>query len=286
MHTYLDCYACFVRQALSAARNAGAEDDEQRMVVVDTLALLQTVPPESNPAQIAHAVHRVVRSRLGNRDPYAEAKAASTRAALALYPGLRDLVAQSADPLDAAVRVSIAGNVIDLGAYDDVPDLQASVDRAVRAPLAIDDMAALRAALTTADHVLFLADNAGETVFDRVLVERLPVPVRYVVKAGAVLNDATRADAHAAGLHACATVEDNGSDAPGTVLDACSAGFRDAFTRAPLVIAKGQAHYETLSDAGPKVFCMLQVKCPVIASDIGAPVGSAVVRQSTLSPEH
>ena len=100
--------------------------------------------------------------------------------------------------------------------------------------------------------MLYLADNAGETVFDRVLVEALGVPVEYAVKGGPVLNDATREDAAAAGIPGCATVVDTGSDAPGTTPALCSAEFRARYAAAPLVIAKGQANYETLGDAGPR----------------------------------
>lgn len=153
-------------------------------------------------------------------------------------------------------------------------------------PLAIDNRAEPCSALASPDHVLYLADTAGETVFDRVFIEALETPVLYAVKGGAVLNGATRQDALAAGLGTCATISENGSRAPGTILELCSAAFRDTFESAPLVIAKGQANYETLSVAGSRVFCLLQVKCPVIADDMQAPVGSAVVRQSIGGPSH
>lgn len=280
MHTYLDCYPCFLRQALTAARMAGATDDVEWQALHHVLRLLRDVPEGATPPVLADQVHRLVREVAGHGDPYAEIKASTTEAALALYPRLTELVASSADPLGTAVRVAIAGNVIDLGVRDDVPDLWETVERVLAAPFAIDDLAAFREALAAADHVLYLADNAGETVFDRVLVEALPVPVVYAVKAGPVLNDATAADARAAGLHDCATVVDTGSDAPGTTLALCSPEFRAAFLAAPLVVAKGQANYETLSDAGANVFCLLQVKCPVIARDAGVPVGGVVVRRS------
>jgi damage-control phosphatase, subfamily I len=284
VRTYLDCYACFVRQALSAARMVTDDEAEQQAVVTETLALLQDIPPGTTPPEIALAVHRLVRERLGDGDPYAAVKAEGTRAALELYPRLKALVAESEDPLDAAVRVSIAGNIVDYGVSDDVPDLWATVERVMTAPFAIDDLDALRSELDAADRILYLADNAGETVFDRVLIEELTPPVLYAVKGGPVLNDATRQDALAAGLDTCATIVENGSRAPGTILDLCSPKFRDAFDSAPLVIAKGQANYETLSDAGPRVFCLLQAKCPVIADDMPAPVGGAVVRQSVERP--
>lgn len=284
MRTYLDCYPCFLRQALSAARRAGADDDAQHAVMGETLALLQDLPVGATPPEIAHAVHGLVRNRLGSGDPYRDAKAESTLAALAIYPRLTELVAASPDPFEAAVRVAIAGNIIDFGVSEELADLWPVVQRVLAQPLAIDHLGALRAGLAAADVVLCLSDNAGETVFDRVLIEHLAVergvPVTYAVKSGPVLNDATRADALAAGLDGCASIVDNGSDAPGTIRRLCSPGFRDTFDSAPLVIAKGQANYETLSEAGPRVFCLLQVKCPVIGRDLGVPVGSLVVRQS------
>ena len=280
MRTYLDCYPCFLRQALSAARRTGADDAQQHAIMGQALALLQTLPPGKTPPEIGYAVHRIVRDMMGHSDPYREIKDVSTRAALAIYPRLKALVAESADPLETAVRLSIAGNIIDFALSDELADLWATTERVLAAPFAVDDLAALRAALDAADRVLYLADNAGETVFDRVLIEALALPVTYVVKGGPTLNDATREDALAAGLETCATIIDNGSDAPGTILSLCSEDFRQVYAAAPLIIAKGQANYETLSEAGPRVFCLLQIKCPVIGRDLGAPVGSVVVRQS------
>ena len=200
---------------------------------------------------------------------------------MTLYPQLKELVTRSADPLDMALRISIAGNMIDFGVREQIYDLAGEVQEILSQPLYLDDTKALRGQLNNADFVLFLADNAGETVFDRVLIETLSLPVIYVVKGGPILNDAITADAVAAGLDQCATIINNGMDAPGTILSLCSDEFLQVFNRAHLVIAKGQANYETLSEAGAKVFCLLQVKCPVIAEDIGAPVGSISVRQSS-----
>ncbi len=280
MRTYLDCYPCFLRQALTAARMAGAPADVEWRALHHVLRLLHDVPDGATPPFLAGQVHHLVREEVRHGDPYADVKASTTAAALELYPRLTELVASSPDPFGTAVRVAIAGNAIDLGVSDDVADLWQTVERVLAAPLAIGDLEALRSAIGAADHVLYLADNAGETVFDRVLVEALDVPVVYAVKGGPVLDDATTTDARAAGLHGCATVVDTGSDAPGTTLSLCSPEFRAAFLAAPVVIAKGQAGYETLSDAGPRVFCLLQVTCPVIARDAGVPVGSVVVRRS------
>lgn len=107
---------------------------------------------------------------------------------------------------------------------------------------------------------------------------------RVMTTSLAIDNLSELRSALAAGLETCATIVENGSCAPGTILDLCSAEFCDAFDDAPLVIAKGQANYETLSEAGPRVFCLLQARCSVIADDMRVSVGSAVVRRSTESP--
>ena len=278
MKTYLDCFPCFLRQALEAARMAGADEERQRLILDRTMALLQDASLESKPPEIGDGVHRIVRQLTGDDDPYAAVKAESTREALRLYPRLKALVAEDGDRLERAIRIAIAGNVIDFATGADF-DIKEGLERILNQPFAINDIAAFRKALSEARSVLYLGDNAGETVFDRVLIEALDVPVIYAVKGGPIINDATVDDALAAGLDEVAEVVSTGSDAPGTILSRCSAEFRALYERAELVIAKGQANYETLSGEGGRLFFLLKVKCPVIARDIGAPVGSIVLKQ-------
>ena len=278
MRTYLDCYPCFVRQALEAARFAGATTAQQREVMHQTLELMLALDPAATPPEIGDQIHRMVRRVTGQRDPYREAKRSSTEQALALYPRLKALLAAATDPLDVAVRLSIAGNIIDLGAAQTY-DLWGTIERVLDQPYAIGDEAAFRAALAQAQKVLYLADNAGETVFDRLLIETLSVPVTYAVKGGPTLNDATREDAVAAGLDKVAVITDSGVDAAGTILSRCSAEFRQLYADADVIIAKGQANYESLSPGDSRLFFLLQVKCPVIGRDLGVPAGSIVLKR-------
>ena len=278
MKTYLDCFPCLLRQALEAARMAGADEERQRLILDRTMALLQGASLESKPPEIGDGVHRIVRQLTGDDDPYAAVKAESTREALRLYPRLKALVAEDGDRLERAIRIAIAGNVIDFATGADF-DIEEGLERILNQPFAINDIAAFRKALSEARSVLYLGDNAGETVFDRMLIEALDVPVIYAVKGGPIINDATVDDALAAGLDEVAEVVSTGSDAPGTILSRCSAEFRALYERAELVIAKGQANYETLSEEGGQLFFLLKVKCPVIARDIGAPVGSIVLKR-------
>jgi uncharacterized protein with ATP-grasp and redox domains len=278
MKTYLDCYPCFLRQALDAARLAKADNLQQKAVLDRVLDVLKRVGPLSKPPEIGDQVHRIVRQEVGDGDPYLAAKEACTRQAMALYPQFETLMVETNDPLGVAVRLSIAGNIIDFGPGQEY-DLWGTVERVLTQPFAIDDQPAFRDALSSVGQVLYLADNAGETVFDRVLIETLDVPVLYAVKGGPILNDATQEDALAAGVDQVAEIVSTGSDAPGTILDRCSEEFQRIYNEAELVIAKGQANYETLSEEGSKVFCLLQTKCPVIARDVGVPVGNIVFKQ-------
>jgi len=277
MQTALDCYPCFLRQALSAARRAHADPAVQHRVLVATMARLSRSDSATTPIELAADIHRLVREHTGHPDPYLAAKEDATRQALALYPRLEALITNAADPLQAAVRVAIAGNIIDFGVAEHY-DLEATLERIMQQPFAIDGIEPLRQALQQAKVVLYLADNTGETVFDRVLIETLGIPVTYVVKGAPVLNDATRTDALAAAIDQIAAIVDNGSDAPGTLLEACSEDFRRRFAAADLILAKGQGNYESLSQVQAPVFFLLQAKCSVIADDLGVPVGSIVCR--------
>lgn len=282
MKTYLDCYPCFLRQSLEAARISGASPELQYVILRQVMDELRSFDPTGTPPEMAYRIHAIIRRETGVENPFREAKEIGTRQALAVYPRLKVLLAEAEDPLNMAVRLSIAGNIIDVG-ISQTYDLDETIDHILCEPLAIDAYDAFREAVARAGNVLFLADNAGETVFDRVLIETLAKPTAYVVKAGPILNDATRQDALAVGLEKVATIVDSGSDAPGTILEFCSADFRRSFSEAELIIAKGQANYETLSGRAAPIFFMLQVKCPVTARDLGVAVSSAVLKRANNS---
>ena len=278
MKTYLDCYPCFMRQALSAARRAGASDDQQRQILLKTMEQLQNLPADATPPQMAHQIHLMIKQLTKISDPYRQAKEEATQQALAMYPRLKEIVRNATDPLETAVRLAIAGNIIDLGVAESY-DLKATVERVLKQPFAINDLASLRLSLANSSAILYLADNAGETVFDRVLIETLKLPVTYVVKGGPIINDAIREDAIAAGIDQVAEIIDNGTDAVGTLIDDCSSSFRKRYEQAELIISKGQANYESLSTSSAPLFFLLQAKCNIIARDLDVAEGAVVIKQ-------
>ena len=282
MRTYLDCIPCFIRQALEAARLTTSDTDLQAEIIRQALWLASQQDFDEPPPVMGQALHRLIRRLAGDTDPYREAKQRFNQAALTLYPELKRRVTCSPHPFETALRLSIAGNIIDLGVNADlkVSHMEAAVQQALKATLEEDQVAHLAERVQNAESICFVADNAGEIVFDRLLVEELPTERTTVVVRGApVLNDATLEDARAVGLTEVVRVIDNGSDAPGTLLGDCCEEVRRLLACSDLVIAKGQGNYETLSQLGERVFLLLRVKCPVIAGEIGCPVGSLVVCQ-------
>ena len=281
MKNYLDCYPCFLRQALSASRRAGASEDQQRLILLNTMEELRSLSIDATPPQMAFKIHQLVRQQTNNLDPYRLTKNEATQQALEMYPRLKEIVEKATDPLETAVRIAIAGNIIDLGVNDSY-DLDATLDRVLKQAFAINDLGSLRSSLANSSSILYLADNAGETVFDRVLIETLDIPVTYVVKAGPIINDAIREDAIDAGINLVAEIIDNGSNGVGTLLEDCSGSFRKRFKRAELIIGKGQANYESLSDTQAPLFFLLQAKCNIIAQDLGVTEGAVVLKQQTV----
>jgi len=277
MKSYLDCIPCFFTQALRAGRIA--TDDEQLLKrILDELgAMLSQVSLESTPPETGRLIYRMVREITGNADPFRELKRESTQQALALYPSLKRTIEESNDNLLTAIRIAIAGNVIDFGASATF-DIDTAIDEALEKDFAICDYDTFKRRLEKSNSVLYIGDNAGETVFDRLLIEQMNKPVVYVVRETPVINDATAEDAVQAGLDQVATIVSSGTDAPGTILSTCSPEFRQMLDRSEFVIAKGQGNYEGLSDENRSIFFLLKIKCQIIADDIGVTNGDIVLK--------
>jgi hypothetical protein len=283
MRTYFDCIPCFVRQALDAARLATDDEQIHEKVVREVLRLAADLDMRQSPPSIGQQIHRLIRELVSKDDPYRKIKKRFNNLALKLYPDLRKHIVDSDDRLETAIRLAIAGNIIDFGINNSLEEshVKETISDSLSGYLDPKQIQGFKDTVNTAEKILYLADNAGEIVFDRLLIEQLPCEkVTVVVKGKPVINDATMEDAGVAGLTRIVEVIDNGSDAPGTIMDSCSQEFRHRFTNADLIIAKGQGNYETLSDVGKNIFFVLKAKCPVIARDLGCEVGEMILRKS------
>lgn len=283
MRTYLDCVPCFVRQAIDSARRVTSDPAVHEQLLREILSVASQMTFHQPPPAMGQLIHRRLRELSGQTHPYRLAKQQANEFALRLYPGLKEQVVRSDNSFAVAAKLAIAGNVIDLGVKSDLTDdeIRTAISSAIESQLDGDVVDNLQQAVAEATDILYLADNAGEIVFDRLLIEQMPSEkVTFVVKGSPIINDATREDAESAGLTNLVKVIDNGADAPGTILDRCSLPFRQRFAAADLVIAKGQGNYETLNECRHRNLCfLLKVKCVVIARDLGCRMGEMVVRK-------
>ena len=282
MKTSLDCIPCFIRQTLDAARLVSIDPADQERIVRDVLRWAVEIDLTRSPPVVGQRIYRQLREITGRDDPYRSAKEQQNRIAMSLWPDLKAEVDSAEDPLAMAIHLAIVGNVIDMGTDGNLTesDVRQSINQALLEPLPTE-WNGFHQAVVEAQSILYLADNAGEIVFDRLLIEQLsPQKVTLAVRGAPVINDATLDDAHAVGLNEIVEVIDNGSDVPGTDLDDCSDEFRERFETANLILAKGQGNFETLNDEPGNIYFLFKVKCPVIASYVNMPVGAHVLTRS------
>lgn len=283
MHTLLDCIPCFIRQALDVLRLSTQDPEVHQEILRHVLHHVSRADLNQSPPLLCKNLLELITMYTGEEDPYCEQKQISNQIVLAMVDDLKRCIHQSPDPLETAVRLAIAGNVIDFGIYRRVSadDIKASINHCLTATMDRAPLEQLREAVETANDILYLADNTGEIVMDRLLIETLNHSrLTLVVRGGPVLNDATTADAKAVGLPPDVEVINNGSRAPGTVLEDCSLAFRERFRQADLIIAKGQGNFETLHEQKKNIFYLLKVKCPIVSDCLRCHVGDMMLTHS------
>jgi len=283
MKTYFDCISCFIRQAVESIQMVTEDKDLQEQMIRHVLQAVSQVDLLQTPPHMAQAIHRIIRECTGLKDPYAAVKKRFNDLAIGMVPALEKQIEASSRPFETALRIAMAGNIIDFGVNGKLrADVMGpTISEALNASLDQDAIVRLTQQIDQCDNILYLADNTGEIVFDRLFIKRLPMyKVTVAVRGAPILNDATLADAEYIGLTDIVDVIDNGSDAPGTLLDDCSLDFQARFLDADLIISKGQGNYETLSEVDANIFFVLKVKCPVAAHSVGCELGNWVVKHT------
>lgn len=290
MKTYLECVPCFFRQAIEAGRLAGADSKAQRKILHQVAKKLPYFSLASSPPEMARTIYGSVSKITGRKDPYAIIRKKSNRLALGVYGKLKKKISAAREPLLMAVKLAIAGNIIDCG-IKGAPNIEAELERILaKETRAIEKedkkrfhYPKFKQTVKKVKTILYLGDNAGETVFDRVLIEEIKrqdpkKKIIYAVRSKPIINDAVLKDAKECGIHQTAELIESGSDIPGTVLALCSKEFLKAYRKADMVISKGQGNFETFSGAGKPVFYLFMVKCPVVAQHTSFNEGDIILR--------
>jgi damage-control phosphatase, subfamily I len=279
MKTYLDCIPCFMDQAIRACRICGVEKAEIKKLLDEVGGMIKDFPLDISPPATGDLIYGKIREITGVIDPYKTIKKETIEEAKMLYPELKEIIVKSDNRLLTAVRIAIAGNVIDFGLrhkFNIAEDVKAILDQ----DFGIFHFEEFKQSLEKAESILYLGDNAGESVFDKLLIEELGKPVTYIVRDVPVINDVTMQDAIDSGLDTVAELISSGSSAPAIIPELCSRELLNHFEKAEMIISKGQGNYEGLSDSERPVFFLLKAKCQVLAGDLGVEKGDIVLASS------
>lgn len=288
MRTFKDCIPCFYKQADNAAVIAGASEVQRKQIADALSKIISESTGEECPPFMGKKLYQLVIKVTGVKDPFKKIKEKSNKLAIRLYPHLKHMVESSRDRLLTAVMLAIIGNIIDYGAKQSF-----DIDRELNDILnpdfdihsnhkkSIFEFDEFKKSLSNTDSVLYIADNTGEVIFDKVLIEEMGKSVTYVVRENPIINDALAEDAVFCGIDKIAKVISSGCDAPGVILDDCNEEFIRLYNSSKMIISKGQGNFEALStrDSRP-IFYLFRVKCDVVANHVGFSVGDIILKNN------
>ncbi len=285
MKATADCIACTFKQGLNTARLVSDDPAVHLKVMKELGRHVASLSELGTPAVASQPAYEVTSAVTGVADPYARIKRETNRAAMAVAGDIRRLIASSPDPLDAALHAAAAGNVIDLGIGHEF-DIEKDIESFMYRPFTFSAIDDLREELGPGCRLLYLGDNAGEIVFDALLVEQLlaaGVEITFTVKSGPIINDATMEDATSTGMTDLVPVIETGSADIGIHWERCSDEFSSAVEAAHVIIAKGHGNFETCNERPENIYFLLKAKCDLVAREIGCALGDIVFLHS---PEH
>ncbi|MCK4929324.1 MAG: DUF89 family protein, partial [Methanosarcinales archaeon] len=282
MNVHLDCILCIQRQALDAVRLATNDVDKQEKILRVAMAELLEINWNSSPPDIADVVYNIIRKESMEDDPYKILKKECNDFALGMYPELKKIVDQSATPLLTAARLAIAGNVIDYGTGTKF-DINKTISLVLEKKFRIDHFSEFVNILEKAENLVYLTDNAGEIVFDKILLETIMRMYKFknvfcAVKVTHFINDTTLQDAEYVGIDRMPGVEIINIEVGGNKQNHSGKTFPDIIAENNMIISKGQRNYETLPDK-ENIFFMLIAKCPLIAKELGAQQGDIILKR-------
>lgn len=279
METSLDCIPCMINSFLHLLKNGMLPGEKQVPAMQRLLSYLATADLQKSPPALAREMHHIIREELDNPDPYYDIKKHYNSKMMDMLPRFSAMVEKANDPFDMALRLAMAGNVIDFGPQNRM-DIMETIDRVVDAEFGIDDSQQLRDDVAHAENLLYIGDNCGEIVLDRLFMQTINHPrVTFVVRGGPAINDALMEDAEFVGMDKLAAIITTGDNAPGAVWETASDEFRRAVKSADVVISKGQGNLEALMDVDANIYFLLVAKCDLIASRIGAKTGDFIVKR-------
>ena len=278
MKITFDCIPCLIGHAVHVAKMVSDDDAVRHEIIKKTLADAREIDLTLTPPEQARLIHRIIKAASGVNDPYLEAKDRSTEFALKLMPAVREKIKDSNNKFETIIRLVIAGNIIDYGAIRDfdLDNARKRIFEVFNMPIDLNAIKLLEKKMDEAKKIFYMADNCGEAVFDRLLIERYSDKIILGVRGEPILNDITPREIKASELDLVPYVH-TGDTTPGVSMRHSSKKFLNEMRSADLVIAKGQGNYETLNEYDRPIFFLLRIKCRIVADLIGRKEGSLQV---------
>lgn len=282
MKLHLECVPCYIRQALEAAKMATNDRKLHEQILRESLIVASEFDANGIGFVLQAKIKEVMEKILPAVDPYRKVKEKYNRITLGLTDNLKEIIRNSKNSFETSLRISLAGNIIDFG-----PDtvlnkkiLKEAIEKSLSQSLDNKKVKLLQKNINDAEKILFIGDNAGEIVLDKIFIENLPrEKITYVVRGGPALNDVTMEDARMVGMIDFIRVITTGLNMPAAILPFCSTNFLDEYKKADLIISKGQGNYEALCDEDKNIFFLLKIKCPIVAENFNGKykVGDIVI---------
>lgn len=292
-----DCIPCILQMTVSALRKLPLGEDEVQELYIEILKIpsLRGQVWDVTSEEVIEYVMEKITNATGDTNPFYSEKLKQNQRILALYPSLKKWVDEDSDPLYVAVNLATIGNAIDFMMSDDTEDTERLIKERLKASVSKENYKEFKEQLNAAKLLLYIGDNAGEIVFDKLLIETIKKhynpEVTFVVRSVPTLNDATLKEAKFVGLDEVAVVVENGIDGPlpGTFLRRCSKEMRELFDKADLVISKGGGNFDTLDeqkkDLKKDITFMLLSKCYPYHTHFDVPIDEPILENFFVSAE-
>lgn len=275
------CYFCHINSFEKLLDKSKISEQKKNKAIHEFLGFLSKIPENITSPEIAKGTNAIICDILNNSDPYKPIKEIDNNFALSKINEFKEIIDNSENKFETALRLSIAGNIMDSISSPNA-DISKTIAHVLNSELAINHSNKLEAEIQKAKTILYLGDNAGEIVLDKLFIETINHDnIYFAVRGAPVINDATIEDAELVKMSEVAKVISNGDSSSSTLLNYVSDEFLDIYNKADVIISKGMGNLEGLLNNGnKKIFFLLMVKCTPIGESINAKKGDFVVLQN------
>ena len=290
MNIQAECKVCLLQQTLNVLKNLDIDEETSRKVINELTEKIYKLKYDKSPPEHAIEIYGAISSLLNRDDLYKVQKANAIAQAESFVPLLKEKIKKSNNKLLTAIKISVAGNVLDLATQKSF-DLNAELENIFKTDFTINNFKELKDDLDNAREIVILADNAGENIFDKILIETLNelypnLKINYATRGQPIINDITYEEAKLSGVGEICNLVSSGVASAGFIYELASKEFREIYDRADFVIAKGMGNFETMIDVvSKKSYFLFKVKCNVVSKLIDREIGDIICLSNKIYKE-